>query len=62
MIALKICFLLNSANLALLLSTISDNYAKMENQDKAGPRCILGLVGLVTSPFDAKYYKIEKRP
>ena len=29
-------FLLNSANVSLLLSTISDSYAKMENQDTAG--------------------------
>ncbi len=31
-------FLLNSANIALLLSTISDIYAKMGNQDAAGPK------------------------
>ena len=35
----KICliFPLNSANVSLLLSTISDSYTKMGNQDTAGP-------------------------
>ena len=34
---IKLFFLLNSANVALLLSTISDSYSKMGNQDTAGP-------------------------
>ncbi len=36
MLALDIIFLLNSANVALLLSTILDIYAEMGNQDSAG--------------------------
>ncbi len=36
MFALNIVFLINSANVALLLSTISDSYTKMGNQDAAG--------------------------
>ena len=35
MFALDISFLLNSANVALLLSTISDTDAKIDNQDSA---------------------------
>ena len=31
-------FLLNSTNVALLLDTISDSYAKMGNQYTAGPQ------------------------
>ena len=35
-IRIKIFFLLNSENVALLLSTFSDSYAKIGNQDTAG--------------------------
>ncbi len=45
MLALNIYFILNSANVSLLLSTISDSYAKMGNQDTAGRILGRSLVG-----------------
>ena len=42
-------FLLNSANVALLLSTISDTYAKMDNQDSADHICLYIGVYLIIS-------------
>ena len=36
-VRIKHLFLLNSANVALFLNTISDSYAKKGNQDLAGP-------------------------
>ena len=38
---IKYLYLLNSANVALLSSTISDSYAKMGNQDIAGPQSFM---------------------
>ncbi len=43
MFALDIFFLLNSANVTLLLNTISDSNAKMRNQDIAGPGPNIGI-------------------
>ena len=36
-VPIKHFFLLNSANVVLLLSTISNSYAKIKNQESAGP-------------------------
>ncbi len=47
MFALNI-FLLNSANVTLLLCTISDIYAKMDNQDSAGPDIFTNILQGVT--------------